>query len=1313
MEQVPVPEKKKLRFRGATFNVVEAPISEPPVQAEPEPVQKPEPVEDINSENNEPKKKNALRLNAESKSFVKPDDAVSLSRKESQYSSNQPTTEPQANAQNNTNMNLLSQQMQNHIAANNLVQQAQSQLLQAQIIQQQMAQTNSQNAMMQQAQLMQNQLANSQNISGLTSISDIYNLNDTQKQVVVQQYTTVFMQSQNAKTQFKVWVIQNAQMVVFYQSNGYNEEQIYQNWALQHVQNLISSGLQQYEYNLQRAALNFKEHIMQAGIDKWLQMSKEQQDEYQMNWIKVFNTNLSQTINLQLFGQNFRQNNNEGGNMGEQNYDQGLLGLAGQENTDNNMGGLMNELGELQQGEQTGENTEPVNEETKAESVVEEQSQNNEIKQEEDVKTEENQSPPVDNKATEQAEKQPENVQDAPEETAAEEPVQEEIEEEESEQEPAVEEVDPSTLPQERPARIRYTKKMIQDFIKKDVNKKLPETMKNLNRKVFMEKQRPKKSMQKGKFPYQQRPHQPEITSQTLTLNISVEGKGLCVKNRTPEEKISVTAMLDNAKQKKEVSNHMNEKIGMPIAPQDNSRNNNRYNKPEGGYNNYNKGNQQPQLILEVSSSTRHFQYSVPLYEIPFRVGAGLEEKIEEINLSKFSKEYQGVIYLKMFKADGLSRHRRTPSQEAKYQQMNSDTGFSNKVATDDLSKKKQAINLVMQQITRENFDEIQAEIIIFCNDPDLYDQVIKSLVAKARTHQQFTELYAELCCNLTTQKYDWDQEKGGSKVFKEKVVAEIREEFFNGFEDFKKWVSAEKNKVDNDAYEFLIRYNKKKNVLMGNIKFIAFLYNKGFLSHKVIRMVAQNLIEHVSTNLCARKTDKKQEEQVYLEALIKLLDFSGKTIEDKDKKNQRKTPVNEQLKNSYIEFLDSEIRFSKKESFDLDLQKQKFPDFEFFNNCVMESSMAFLECCMDYDIRVELGALIENLFDKRKKKWANTIYDKTGPKTLKQLEEDFINGKKKLYGQQDSEGEEDYYTQRNNHRRPKGVRQVEEEDEYVLAKNPDRNLPKSYGSGRDFKTNKKSPYQYENTNKFATYQSSRFNKVPSGGEKKEDYDDEEKDDVKRLNSKVTEEDVDFNQRENVDKSRNQGRFERKNSSNKEVMLTELRTFLKNNKNMTDKDTYFAWFFERKEDWNKTGSKPGYYLFEGFFSAYSDCHKAAGEVRGTLVAELYRLIEDAKKSDFIIPWARFTAQSAEDGSFEDVPHLKVSLANMMYAFVNKLNWSLSDFEFQYNPDPMYAEEQIHWYKQVFDEMKKLFNADGNTELANAVDKIKNDLKVPE
>jgi len=348
---------------------------------------------------------------------------------------------------------------------------------------------------------------------------------------------------------------------------------------------------------------------------------------------------------------------------------------------------------------------------------------------------------------------------------------------------------------------------MILEFIKRDINKKLPDTMKNLSRKIFMEKIRPKKQTHNkagygNKTTYQPRQHQQEQPSGPMTLNIVFEGKNLLTGDKTIEDKISITATLDNSKQKKELSNVINEKIGLPVTPQDYNRN--RYdNNQKGGHGNYQKGPPAPQLIIEVSSNTRHFQCSIPVHEIPFKSGMSVvTEKVEEINLSKFSRDYQGVVYLKMFKADGLTRFTRTASQEAKFLKIQQDTGFADKIKTDDTSKKIQNINLLMQQITRENFDEIQTELVAYCNEVETYTTVIKSLVDKARKHQQFTELYADLCCNLTSQKYDWDQDKN-NKVFKQKVVAEIREEFFNGFEEFKKWVSEIKKQNDLDENEF------------------------------------------------------------------------------------------------------------------------------------------------------------------------------------------------------------------------------------------------------------------------------------------------------------------------------------------------------------------------------------------------------------------------------------------------------------------------------------------------------------------------------
>lgn len=290
-----------------------------------------------------------------------------------------------------------------------------------------------------------------------------------------------------------------------------------------------------------------------------------------------------------------------------------------------------------------------------------------------------------------------------------------------------------------------------------------------------------------------------------------------------------------------------------------------------------------------------------------------------------------------------------------------------------------------------------------------------------------------------------------------------------------------------------------------------------------------------------------------------------------------------------FTNYLNAEIKDTSKDTFDIKLMNKKFPEDDNFNNCIMEITMTFLYNCQGYSIRVELDALIENLLDKRRGGWKQTIYDKKGPKTMKELEDEYAQKQRKLYGRDDSE--EDYYSKHNNKRNNRGARHVEDDDnEYVLANNAgsDRFDGKKYGSSRNFEfgkhKGKRSPQKYDNNNRFANYNQPRFNKHHDDNKRANSEDEEAHERVKRVESNVTDhDDYGFDKEKGEEQVENKPRFARKHSSNKEVMMSELKEFFKNNKNCADKDTYIAWFFERKDDWNKTGSKPGQYLFEGFF----------------------------------------------------------------------------------------------------------------------------------
>lgn len=66
----------------------------------------------------------------------------------------------------------------------------------------------------------------------------------------------------------------------------------------------------------------------------------------------------------------------------------------------------------------------------------------------------------------------------------------------------------------------------------------------------------------------------------------------------------------------------------------------------------------------------------------------------------------------------------------------------------------------------------------------------------------------------------------------------------------------------------------------------------------------------------------------------------------------------------------------------------------------------------------------------------------------------------------------------------------------------------------------------------------------------------------------------------------------------------------------------------------------------------------------------------------------------------------------MFGCQKELGIGLDKFVWVYHEDPDYAEEQIYAYKQVLDELKKLFGASGADELAAQVQEIRDLLKVP-
>jgi hypothetical protein len=527
--------------------------------------------------------------------------------------------------------------------------------------------------------------------------------------------------------------------------------------------------------------------------------------------------------------------------------------------------------------------------------------------------------------------------------------------------------------------------------------------------------------------------------------------------------------------------------------------------------------------------------------------------------------------------------------------------------------------------------------------------------------HSTFTELYAVLCTRLAAGKYSWMKDgEDGQKQFKVHVASVLRSEFFSGFENFKKWVKEASAKTDFDANDYLIAYVKRKMKLLGNISFIAHLYNKSFLTLKVIKLVTFIMIQNVCENLYERNLEKNQEEQVYLEALIKLFDCSGKTIEEQEDKKIKKNKVYDGRVSDFLGHVDGLLKNPptgpwKEESFYGD-----YPEAERNLWHVGKVGMQFLEQCLDYNIRPELSSLILNLFDKRRTGWKSTVYDLAGPKKLKELDDEY---KRKQYQKtvNISSDEEDYYT-RKRPQRGGGGHHVEDlsPDEYEEKKQPAQNQRRDDRGGRGYhgrsgagqgdfqkKESPKKGYGGDKyTGGFGAGSDRRVGGQKTGFRHSENqfskFGVTEEEVQPKLPKKMSENEDSMGFQQTSERAVDGNEISARKNSAKLDILKLLKDFLKEQKNCSELSVYKEWFEENKSDIQLQGAKFRQTLFEGFLASYADCHKAIGELRGTMIPMISNSINATISQDFCGPWSAYVAQAAQDGIFEDIPHLKVS-----------------------------------------------------------------------
>jgi len=360
-----------------------------------------------------------------------------------------------------------------------------------------------------------------------------------------------------------------------------------------------------------------------------------------------------------------------------------------------------------------------------------------------------------------------------------------------------------------------------------------------------------------------------------------------------------------------------------------------------------------------------------------------------------------------------------TPEEKAMKEKLNSSVnawmaGKKGEKDPEEVIRKDIKFNLNI--ITLDNFDKIKDIILDIASQKfDNCRRVAEFIVENAWTQKQYVNIYAKLCDFLGRQdKLNFDESKDPKKKkndFKLQIMKQIQTVFEN-----ETIVGIAKKPVEEmNAEEKSIYYMKRKQRILGNVSFIGELFLEKFLVIGIVRLITTSLLKKYLVEYDTwMKSGEKNSQRLFedtLEGLLKFYEIIGQAVEEKESSTKTKEKEKEKKPSHAVANFEKIIKQINAGTPSENLSKFGEED-EVSLNDLFKIFNVTLE---DGNLTTRLSSLIQNLVYRRDNKWAASLAKNSGPKTLKELHEEFE--KEKL--EEERRGEEyrdelrdNYYTQ-------------------------------------------------------------------------------------------------------------------------------------------------------------------------------------------------------------------------------------------------------------------------------------------------------------
>jgi len=311
---------------------------------------------------------------------------------------------------------------------------------------------------------------------------------------------------------------------------------------------------------------------------------------------------------------------------------------------------------------------------------------------------------------------------------------------------------------------------------------------------------------------------------------------------------------------------------------------------------------------------------------------------------------------------------------------------------TDPEEQTRKDIKFNLNIITLDNFEVIKEKILeIASKGIDNCRKVSEFLIENAWTQKQYVNTYAKLCDFLGKQdKLNFDEVKDAKKKkndFKLQILKKIQ----TVFEEESYANLGFKKPVEEMApEERSLFYFKKKQRILGNVSFIGELFLEKFIVIGVVRIITNSLLakflhEYDEYQKAEIKPQNKNYEDT-LEGLLKFYEIIGKAVEDKETSKSEGKGKEKPQKPSNVVANFQKVLKAINSGTPSDVLPKLGED-----EASLEDLFKIYDIMLsDANLTPRLDSLVKNLIYRKDNKWQAPLTKNQGPKTMRELHEEF-----------------------------------------------------------------------------------------------------------------------------------------------------------------------------------------------------------------------------------------------------------------------------------------------------------------------------------